>query len=131
MLRFYLGSAWGNREQVRLVAAMFQAAGWKWIYDWTQHTEADDPKKIAIAEVGAIKRADIVFILLPGDRGTHFELGAAVAAGKPVVLWAENVEQLWKDGRYCPYYDHPNIMLFAGWPLEVMVDHWTKPKICP
>lgn len=124
MLRFYIGTGWENRGLAREVAAKLQEAGWKLVYDWTRHTEADDLNKIAIAEVGAIKRADIVFILLPGDRGTHFELGAAVAIGKPVVLWAESADELWKDGRYCPYYDHPNIMHFAGWPLDLLVKHW-------
>lgn len=126
MLRFYIGTGWENRELAREVAAKLQSAGWKQTYDWTHHTEDDDRKKIAIVELGAIQRADIVIILLPGGRGTHIELGAALAIGKPVVIWAEDTDALWKNERYCPYYDHPNIFLFAGWPLDLMIDHWTR-----
>lgn len=122
---FYIGTGWDNRAMAREVAARLQAAGWKWVYDWTQHQEGEE-RHAAIKEIEAIKRADLVIILLPGGRGTHVELGAALAAGKPVVLWAEDIDVLYQDGRYCGFYDHPHVLNYVGWPLDLMIAHWTR-----
>lgn len=60
-------------------------------YDWTVHGPVwwEGTKRIrevSILEMEGVKTADLVIVLLPGGRGTHAELGMAIASGLPVLL---------------------------------------------
>ena len=45
---------------------------------------------LAVAEITGIRHADVMIVILPGGRGTHVEIGAALAMGKPVIIHAPN-----------------------------------------
>ncbi len=43
----------------------------------------------AVDLLTAVKRADLVVALVPGDGDTYAAIGMAIAAGKPAIAWAE------------------------------------------
>ncbi len=44
-------------------------------------------------ELNGIDESDIVIIVLPAGRGTHIELGYALAKGKKIILYSSNEEE--------------------------------------
>lgn len=92
---FYLSSAWENRDMVREAARFLQDKGHVWTFDWTVcGTPNDVYPRIIAEEIEAVRRADVFIALLPGGKGTHVELGAALASGKPVYLWAAKWDEI-------------------------------------
>jgi nucleoside 2-deoxyribosyltransferase len=56
--------------------------------------------------------------LLPGEYGTHVEIGAALALGKPVILHAPDQKTL--DTPYpCAFHYHPGVKLLISEVLDV------------
>ena len=79
-------------------------------YDWTAHGSvwkdgADRIRKVAQAEMQGVLDADYVVVLLPGGRGTHTELGMALADGKPVILYGTDDD--FSGPKTCAFYHHP------------------------
>ena len=69
--------------------------GWEITYDWTLHKSVKstfkrfkevDLKEIALKEIKGIFDADVVIVLLPGGKGTHTELGMAIAKSKKIII---------------------------------------------
>lgn len=89
-MRFYIGSGFKNCELVNHYADLLTARGWTRTYDWTAHAgggfSLEDLADFARRERRAIGEADVAVILLPAGRGTHVELGMALALGKKVFL---------------------------------------------
>ncbi len=90
-MKFYIASKLENHEQVRALADKLKAAGWTHTYDWTAHgsvksTDADTLRAIGQREFGGVRDADIVIVLTPQGRGTHTELGMAIALNKTVYI---------------------------------------------
>lgn len=87
---FYIGSGFKNCELVNRYADMLTARGWTRTYNWTAHAgggfSLEDLADFARLERRAIGEADVVVILLPAGRGTHVELGMALALGKKIFL---------------------------------------------
>lgn len=94
MKRFYVASSFRNIVNVRYVAQTLESKGYINTYDWTQNTSAhdagtvtlDDLRSIGLQERDAVIGADVVVILLPGGKGTHVELGIAIARGGRTIL---------------------------------------------
>ena len=105
-MRFYIASTLENAEMVRWFAGKLKSWGWQQTYDWTVHGPVQGPllAETAEKELSGVKEADIVFVLFPAKRGTHVELGAAIALEKKVVLWAQSEKDLILDGRTCAFY---------------------------
>ena len=62
--------------------------------------------------------ADVLIVLLPGGHGTHVEIGAALALGKPVILHAPDRKTL--DAPYpCPFHYHPKVKLLVSEDMDV------------
>jgi len=90
-MRFYIASSLKNDQQVRDLAAILKAAGWTHTYDWTvpgpaNAAGAETLRAVGEEEFAGVKSADIVIVLTPGGRGTHTELGMAIALEKTVYL---------------------------------------------
>jgi nucleoside 2-deoxyribosyltransferase len=97
-LKFYIGSSFQNIDTVRKLASTLVLSGFTWTYDWTKNKRAADDqqlKLIAEEEVRGIQESGIVIILLPGGKGTHTELGLAIAGDKRVYLY--DLENRWND----------------------------------
>lgn len=90
-MKFYIASSLSNYEQVRKLSNLLKNADWEQTYDWTLHCPANEAnietlKSIGENEYKGIKQSDVVIILTPKGRGTHTELGIAIALNKKVYL---------------------------------------------
>ena len=90
-MKFYISSSLQNVGRVRALSRRLKAAGWEQSYDWTVHCtgqeiDLDALRSIGEAEFEGVRRADAVIVLTPQGRGTHAELGMALALGKRVYL---------------------------------------------
>ena len=89
-MKFYIGSGFQNCELVNHYAKELEKCGWTHTYNWTSdiHREVTKTELIKYAELErqAIFNSDIVIILLPAGRGTHIELGMALAQRKKIFL---------------------------------------------
>lgn len=99
-MRYYIASRIENSENVSALHALLRAAGWVCTYDWTTHGSVrgegvtrDTLHRVADAEMNGVTDADVVIVLLPGGRGTHVEMGGAIACGIPIVLWSPDPER--------------------------------------
>jgi nucleoside 2-deoxyribosyltransferase len=64
--------------------------------------------------MNGVRKSDIVIVLLPGGRGTHVELGAALALEKRVYIWAETDELFLYDERTCVFYWNSRVTRIVG-----------------
>lgn len=115
-MRFYIASTLENAEMVRWFAGQLKSWGWQQTYDWTVHGPVQGPllAETAEKELSGVKEADIVFVLFPAKRGTHVELGAAIALKKKIILWAQSEEELFLDGRTCAFYHSKGVARIIG-----------------
>lgn len=92
--RFYVASSFRNIVNVRYVAQTLESRGYVNTYDWTQNASARDAGTVTLGDLrstgqqerDAVIGADVVVILLPGGKGTHVELGIAIAQGRRIIL---------------------------------------------
>jgi len=92
-VKFYIASKLENAARVRELAEILKSWGWKHTYDWTEHGRVlgrEALQSVAAEELAGVIRADLITILLPGGKGTHVELGLALAYEKKIVLYSEN-----------------------------------------
>lgn len=103
---YYLAARAEDKRVVRRVVEDLQQLGWSLTYDWTQGTSPSSPETMvekAVCRHAGVEAADLVLVLLPGDRSTHVELGLALALGKPTFVWAWD-RQLLTGPNTCPFY---------------------------
>jgi nucleoside 2-deoxyribosyltransferase len=125
-MKYYIASRLENAATVRKLATRLNAEGWVQTYDWTQHGSVEGESverisEVAQAEIQGVKDAELVIVLLPGGRGTHVELGAAIALGKPVFLYAERERHFYQDGRICAFYKHPGVFKVDDFIKDIMI----------
>lgn len=115
-VQFYIATALERAMDHRRLAQHLQKYfGWVLTYDWTEHGSvqnqgAERMGEVAAREAAAVARADVVIVLLPGGRGTHTELGMAIALGKPVLLVGDADDRKGgSDGRECAFYHAPGV----------------------
>jgi nucleoside 2-deoxyribosyltransferase len=91
--QFYIASGFANKNLVSHSAASFKAKGFVHTYDWTKNEKTSSVEalhEIGTAELKAVMTADFVLIILPGGKGTHVELGIAIASGKKIYLYSKD-----------------------------------------
>lgn len=118
--RFYLSTRKDRGAQAVVVLEALEAQGWERTLDWTAQNSVgpDGYAAIALAEIAAVREADVLVVLLPGGYGTHVEIGAALALGKPVILHAPDRKTL--DTPYpCIFHYHPRVKLLVSEVLDV------------
>ena len=92
-------------------------------FDWTKNgtLAGRSHDEVAQDEIMGVAEADFLVVLLPGGRGTHVELGAALMAGKPVFIHAaDEAVLLGGDGYPCVFYRHPLVQLVVGSQEQLM-----------
>ncbi len=125
MKRFYIAGKIESMESVKILRDALVGYGWEITYDWTTHGSVRsgpnaDPAllgPVCESELNGVLAADVVVVLLPGGRGTHAELGAALASwelrGKPswlVVCAPPGSEALLGgDEETTVFYHHPRV----------------------
>lgn len=115
-MKFYIASSLQNKENVQYVAAHLKNSGFTHTYDWTQNNRADSVeqlKSVGEAERKGVLEADILVLLLPGGKGTHVELGMALAHHKRVYLFSPN-EDLYDFSMTATFYFLEEVTPFIG-----------------
>lgn len=118
-MKFYLASGLDNIENARLFRDALVNAGHTQTYDWTTHGPVaahgiERIRQVAQAEMRGVHDADVVLAVLRGGRGTHFEMGAAYAAGKPVLVYAPEQSLVSAHPDTCAFYHLPRVQTFWG-----------------
>ena len=118
-MRFYIASRLENHEQVKNLASRLKPFGWEHTYDWTVHgsvkeTNLETIKAVGQREYDGVKNADIVIVLTPQGRGTHVELGMAIALNKVVYICHEDERYFQCDDRTSAFYWLENVRHFTG-----------------
>lgn len=115
-MSFYVAGKLTNIETVRKVIERCREIG-EWgalTYDWTVHGSImgqgeEAYRALAQVELDAVLKANFVFVVLPGGRGTHVELGAALATDKKIVLLIDKDEDLIQDRYTTIFYYHQRV----------------------
>jgi len=116
-MKTYIATSIARVKDQQDLADALKGMGVDLTFDWTRHgTLAGKPHPVvAHAEITGVVEADFVVVLLPGGRGTHAELGAALASGKTVFIHAADAATLLGADTYtCVFYSHPLVQLVIG-----------------
>lgn len=109
-MKIYVASGLEQLERVSELITTMKFAGYEVTYDWTKHGPLQDRSdmwaSVGQAELSGVLRADVLIALLPGGRGTHFEMGAAVMSGKRVIVVGHDPAF---QTRTCLFYHHPSV----------------------
>ncbi len=120
-MKFYIGSGLKNYKLVNYYAKILKENGLEETYNWVKNIKNDitkkDLEKYAKEETQAIVNSDIIIILLPAGRGTHVELGMALALNKKIFLCSETNEEF-NIKNTVAFYELPNIIKLVGTPDE-------------
>ncbi|MGP4107842.1 nucleoside 2-deoxyribosyltransferase [Virgibacillus sp. L01] len=93
-MNFYVASEFANKEQVQYVTQKLQSRGYNLTYDWTRNERATTERelsRIGILEKEAVLNCDFFILLLPGGKGSHTELGMALALDKRVYIYSTDM----------------------------------------
>src|SRR5689334_7532887 len=118
--RFYLAIRRDRASHGNAIVEALKSRGWERTFDWSGKDD-DEPEalsELAQAELAGIQEADVLIVLLPGGRGTHVEIGAALALGKPVILCSPNRKTL-ETPYPCPFHYHPRVKLLVSEGVDV------------
>ena len=116
--RVYIATGLAHAARAQLVRDALIGTGWDISYDWTTHGRVEGDarvREVAIDEINGVTTAHAVVAILPGYRGTHVEIGAAIAAGVPVFLFEPNgvpADGPWTSGT-TSFYHHPLVRRFS------------------
>jgi hypothetical protein len=121
----YVAGAAVNWPAVRRVQTALRNLGVHITHDWTEdiytgkyNAEGALTPRIlrglAALDFAGVKAADFVVVLLPAARGSHVELGLAIALGKPVFLLSKLGDLQDAAGTGCPFYHLPNVTWCAS-----------------
>lgn len=120
---YYLATTVANAAAADALSAALAERGHTETYNWRPHLNDPTgvlPGTIAHNEITAVIRADVVVVCLPGGRGTHIELGAALALNKDVLLCGTPDLIHRPIAELVPFYFHSKVM-------RVELD-WTLPE---
>jgi hypothetical protein len=123
-MKFYIATGLENIKSHNRVRDWLIRDGHEITYDWTLHGAAYPQgmvyvKRIMAKEVQGVKDADFVVVLHPGGRGTHVELGIAIACQAPVLMFSKTKETVECSPELCGFYVLPNVMHFVWHDLVV------------
>lgn len=116
-MKFYIGAGLKSAEIVKNIASRLTQIGWEHTYDWTKDVNEEETTQelttYAKLEQQAIYDSDIVIIVLPGGRGTHIELGMALALNKKIYLYSAQ-EETFSIENTVDFYELPCIHRVIG-----------------
>lgn len=101
------------------MASLLKRSGWTHTCDWTtfEASPEDSPdslRTIGQRECDGVQAADIVIVLTPQGRGTHIELGMAIALGKSVYIYHVDDSYFRCDDLTCAFYWLPQVKRLTG-----------------
>ena len=122
--KLYIATKIENAAAHNALSAAFPDE-WSLTYDWTEHGSVKHDRarmfEVSQAEMRGVAEADAVIALLPGGRGTHVEIGMAVALGVPVFIVGPGYT-FGLGEETCAFYHHPGVTQLArGMTNEAIV----------
>jgi nucleoside 2-deoxyribosyltransferase len=117
---FYLSTQKDRNAEAFPLLEALRTNGWERTFDWADREASNESEyaDLAVAEIAGIRDADVVIVILPGGRGTHVEIGAALAMGKPVFIHAPN-RKILETPYPCAFHYHPTVKLLFSERLDV------------
>jgi nucleoside 2-deoxyribosyltransferase len=126
--QFYLSTRKDRLDQAAALLDALKKNGWKQTFAWTdQDTQAAGYTAIAEAELAGVREADVLIVLLPGGFGTHVEIGAALALGKPIIIHAPDRKTL-ETPYACVFHYHPLVTLLVSERVDINAVLASLPK---
>jgi nucleoside 2-deoxyribosyltransferase len=126
--RFYLATRKDRAKEADEISETLKKHGWERTLTWKseENRDAEDHSRIAVDEMDAIRKADVLIVSFPAGRGTHVEIGIALALGKRIILHAPSREVL-DDPYPCPFHYHPNmkIVISERFDASALLPHLT------
>ncbi len=118
-MKYYIATSLTNAKSHNIVRDALCALGHEITYDWTSHGSVQQISvarlnEIAHLEVQGVLDADFVLVLLPGGKGTHTELGLAVAAKKRILIYADSHVPFSVGPATCAFYHLHGVAHFSG-----------------
>lgn len=118
----YIATRLENAANARLLAGFVEGLNWSVTYQWWEHGSVqrdgfERMREVARDELEGVLDAHVLIVLLPGGRGTHVELGAALGLGAAshYLIHAFDDDALHTgDGTHCAFYYHPAVELIVG-----------------
>lgn len=114
-MKYYIACRIEHAANHNLVRDALAERGHDITYDWTAHGHVwsrglDELQRVASAEILGVAGASFVVALLPGagGKGTHVEIGAALALDKPVFMHSYTPDvHFAAHPDTCAFYHHP------------------------
>lgn len=95
-MKFYIGASFKNCNLVNQISQDLINQGWVHTYNWANEIVEEETEEDLIRftklEKDGIANADVIIIFLPAGRGTHVELGYALAKNKQIFLYSTDGE---------------------------------------
>lgn len=118
-MKFYIATKLENHAQHNVLRDILKEHGHVCTYDWTEHGPVYESglariEQVAQLEHQGVAEADWVIMLWPGSRGTHVELGMAIALEKRAFIISDVVEHHQATAETCAFYHHPHVMMFRS-----------------
>jgi nucleoside 2-deoxyribosyltransferase len=120
MPKFYLATRKDRVAHAEKLLEALKSRGWERTFTWAGEDKAgaEEYSELALAELAGVCEADVLIVLLPGGYGTHVEIGAALALGKPVILHAPDQKTL-HTPYPCVFHYHPGVKLLVSEVVDV------------
>jgi nucleoside 2-deoxyribosyltransferase len=120
MPKFYLATKKDRAAQAEELLEALKSRGWERTFTWSGEDKAgaEEYPEQALAELAGVREADVLIVLLPGGYGTHVEIGAALALGKPIILHAPDEKTL-NTPYACVFHYHPGVKLLVSEVVDV------------
>jgi hypothetical protein len=115
MRQFYLATQKDRSSEANHTASFLEARGWTRTFAWRE-VEPHEYAATALAELDAVRRADVLLVMLPGGYGTHVEIGAALALRIPVVIQCDR--HTLANPYPCVFHYHPGVRLLVSEVLD-------------
>lgn len=127
-MKFYIGSGFKNADLVNEFSEKLQSHGWEHTFNWTKYISdyetIEDLIKYSELEQKGIEESDAVIIILPAGRGTHIELGMAIALNKKIYLYSSQKEEFDIENTV-NFYQIPSIQRIVG-DIDYAINEITK-----
>lgn len=110
-MKYYIATKLENHASHNMLRDRLKLFGHELTYDWTVHgpvyTEGRERlADVSMLETAGITDADVVIVLWPGGRGTHVELGIAIATGKRIIFVSDVLGHHDATPITCAFYWH-------------------------
>ena len=116
-MKFYIGAGFKNCDLVNYYSQKLEEKGLEHTYNWAkainENETFEDMVEYSKLEQKGIADSDVVIILLPAGRGTHIELGMALALNKKVFLCSATKDEFTIENTV-NFYQLPNIVKLIG-----------------